>query len=322
MIMTNKLTPKQSNYLLNLPFIIGLVFLVLNDHYLKGAYGNWFTGKLSDFAGILILPLFLKFVFKRSNRTSVIMTLVLFVFWKSPFSQPFIEFYNSISPISTHRIVDYTDFWAFLMLPVSYYILENIKQFHFDYKQKWVTNCLFILASFSFIATSMIEEPSYLSDDSTITNCCIDLPTTASIGAGKIFIPNIFTPDNNGINDVFQIIADSAIAQIDTFQIFDIQLDSIVFSKVNITDINPSTGWDGVVNDTIVPSRYLYFIVVSSTDSIQHFFNGAVCCVPCTSPTGVTRPVNLSNCGFATQYDVSTGIYDPNTSSLEELDCF
>lgn len=325
MITTNRLTPKQSNYLLNLPFIIGLIFLILNDHYLKGVYGNWFTGKLSDFAGILILPLFLKFVFKRSNSMSIIMTVVLFVFWKSPFSEPFIEVYNSISPISTARIVDYTDFWAFLMLPLSYYILENIKRFSFEFNfvthQKWATSLLFTISLFSFIATQPTDG-YYLNDDPLISNCCQSMPFATSIGNGKIFIPTIFTPDNNGINDVFQVVADSGIAQIDTFMIYHLNFDTIVFSKTNITEINPSTGWDGVFNDTIVLGRYSFFISATSTDSIHRMFSGIICCIPCGSPAGMTKPVNLASCGFATQYDVNTGIYDPNTSSLEELDCF
>lgn len=37
---------------------IGL--LLLNDHYLKARYGNWWTGKLSDFAGMIFFPFLLQ----------------------------------------------------------------------------------------------------------------------------------------------------------------------------------------------------------------------------------------------------------------------
>jgi len=60
--MTPTSTPRSA-YLCNLAFIVGLGLLLLNDHVLKATYGNWFTGKLSDVAGLLIFPLFLQFVF-------------------------------------------------------------------------------------------------------------------------------------------------------------------------------------------------------------------------------------------------------------------
>ncbi len=37
-------------------FLVALVVLIVNDQYLKTAYGNWLTGKLSDVAGLIILP--------------------------------------------------------------------------------------------------------------------------------------------------------------------------------------------------------------------------------------------------------------------------
>jgi hypothetical protein len=39
-------------------FAIGV--LLVNDHVLKEAWGGWWTGKLSDFAGLLLFPLLLQ----------------------------------------------------------------------------------------------------------------------------------------------------------------------------------------------------------------------------------------------------------------------
>ncbi len=39
--------------------IAALVVLVINDHLLKAAYPGWITGKLSDFAGMVLAPLVL-----------------------------------------------------------------------------------------------------------------------------------------------------------------------------------------------------------------------------------------------------------------------
>jgi len=40
------------------PLALGaLALLILNDHYLKAAYPGWWTGKLSDLAGLAVVPL-------------------------------------------------------------------------------------------------------------------------------------------------------------------------------------------------------------------------------------------------------------------------
>lgn len=36
-----------------------VALLILNDHFLKTHYPSWFTGKLSDFAGLFFTPLFI-----------------------------------------------------------------------------------------------------------------------------------------------------------------------------------------------------------------------------------------------------------------------
>lgn len=39
-------------------FLLALTLLLLNDFVLKETFANWFTGKLSDFAGLFVFPLF------------------------------------------------------------------------------------------------------------------------------------------------------------------------------------------------------------------------------------------------------------------------
>lgn len=48
------------NLLLHPLALIAIAVLVVNDHLLKAAFpGTWWTGKLSDFAGLVFFPLFL-----------------------------------------------------------------------------------------------------------------------------------------------------------------------------------------------------------------------------------------------------------------------
>src|SRR3954462_10594003 len=110
-------TPRNKNLLLNPVFIIGLLLLTLNDHWLKMRYPGVLTGKLSDFAGMLIFPLFLAFLFPRQSGrpghwVMPLLTGLWFIFWKSPASTPLIDWYNTWTPIAITRIVDYSDLLA------------------------------------------------------------------------------------------------------------------------------------------------------------------------------------------------------------------
>ena len=106
-------------------FLVGLVVLVVNDHYLKLAYPNWFTGKLSDFAGLFVLPIFLSSVSEKPTRLNYIFTALIFIIWKSPVVEPLITAGKSIG-IPFHRTVDYTDYIALAILPCSYRYLSTI----------------------------------------------------------------------------------------------------------------------------------------------------------------------------------------------------
>jgi hypothetical protein len=83
----------------------------------------------------MIFPFFLTFLFPKMIKWNVIFTGAFFVFWKSPLSQSFIDFYNSISFIEITRVVDYSDYIALSMLPISYYSLKKVlilNKLHFD----------------------------------------------------------------------------------------------------------------------------------------------------------------------------------------------
>jgi len=104
------------NVLGRLDFLLALSLLITNDLLWKDVYHNWFTGKLSDFAGLYALFLFTQGVF---NLDLVKLRFVLigsFVWWKSEFSQAFIEIWNTLPVFNLHREVDYSDLLAISVL--------------------------------------------------------------------------------------------------------------------------------------------------------------------------------------------------------------
>ena len=101
-------------------FLLALALLLLNDWVLKAAVGSWWTGKLSDFAGLFAFAVFWSALFPSRARTVVTITAAAFVLWKSPASTPALDAWNAVVPWPLAREVDYSDWIALLALAPAY----------------------------------------------------------------------------------------------------------------------------------------------------------------------------------------------------------
>jgi gliding motility-associated-like protein len=80
-------------------------------------------------------------------------------------------------------------------------------------------------------------------------------------GNENLFIPNTFSPNNDGTNDVFYP-RGRGLAQIKSIRIFS-RWGQQVFSRTNVTPNDPSQGWNGTFNGSPLPEDvYVYFIEV------------------------------------------------------------
>jgi len=310
------------NYLLNVPFILGLLILLINDHILKDMYGNWLTGKLSDFAGLLILPLFLKCLSNLSARFCVWTSAGLFALWKSPLATPFIDSINSWHILSIGRVIDYSDLISFVMLPIAYHVMTHINKFSIrsNILGSNFGHFLFAISIFAFIATS--DDDGFLNQDSEfIMECCSQAPLQSSIGAGRVFVPNIFTPNRDGLNDIFHVYGTSNMARLDLFQVRLMGSDSLLFEVRDATSFSPATGWDGVIENAVFYGQYAYLVRATSIDSVTRTFSGIVCSVPCDSVDLIAEPMNFRNCTFGSQFDETTFTLDRTSPLSEPLDC-
>lgn len=109
----------------NYIFLIGVTLLFINDQFLKFEFGNTFTGKLSDICGIIIFPFFLTFIFPKLKEYSVLLAGAIFTFWKSEYSQALIDFINKTTWLQASRVIDYTDLYVLILLPISFFIIKN-----------------------------------------------------------------------------------------------------------------------------------------------------------------------------------------------------
>lgn len=141
---------RELNILWSWGFITGLLLLLINDHILKQPFNNWFTGKLSDFAGLFIFPIFFSAFIPKYRKHIYWITAIGFIWWKSSWADGFISFWNSTPLFTISRVKDITDLIALLILPLSFFYQKKFK----GKKLTLSPVPLIVLSSFAFIATS------------------------------------------------------------------------------------------------------------------------------------------------------------------------
>ncbi len=122
------------------------------------------TGKISDFVGLLIFPIFVGLLIPKLKSSISIIVGFGFIIWKTPLVNSFIEFWSTHF-FSIARTIDYTDYWAMSVLPVAHLILRSIDSHKFN-KQLQANfhpifkNAIVVLSIGVFCATSM-PPPNY-----------------------------------------------------------------------------------------------------------------------------------------------------------------
>ncbi len=149
---------RQLSILTSPAFRVALCLLLTNDFIFKPLFHNWLTGKLSDFSGLFIFPLFWVAFFPRYKNIIYALTVFLFLLWKSEYSQPFIDSLNSFAILPVSRTVDLTDLLALFVLPFSYLHSGSERQ---KVSYRFAPYAMAIISLFAFTATSYRTEFEY-----------------------------------------------------------------------------------------------------------------------------------------------------------------
>lgn len=248
---------RNKYYILNYAFISCVILLVLNDHLLKLEYSNWITGKLSDVVGIIIFPLFLSFLFPKLQTKSIWITLLLFTFWKSPYSESFINLYNSISPIGITRVVDFTDLIAFLALPIPYYLIKRVDRFRFlKVEIKYLNPAIVLFPTvFAMMATAPPKNHyDYSNGNLRCYKCAISVRETEETILKKLDENNIQVEEiqKNDSSDIHRdYVIKSLIIDNDT-------LKDVNFSIHKISDKKSKIYFNGLRGSKVISQRKLF----------------------------------------------------------------
>ena len=91
-----------------------------------------------------------------------------------------------------------------------------------------------------------------------------------------VFIPNVFSPNNDNINDFFTVYAGPSVQLVKTLMVFD-RWGEKMFEARNFQPNIEQLGWDGHLNGkTVKPAVFVYFAEVEYVDGRTGFFEGGV----------------------------------------------
>jgi len=112
-----------------------------------------------------------------------------------------------------------------------------------------------------------------------IKGCCEDPPLSGIAGNGRIWVPNVFTPNNDGLNDWMMIYCDSII------EIVHLEIRNednfVVYDNEHILCIDYAPTWNGRSRDKLVRGLFSYVIEVRAHDGTAQKFTGHICNCPC-----------------------------------------
>ena len=92
----------------------------------------------------------------------------------------------------------------------------------------------------------------------------------------RIYIPNGFSPNGDGINDVFFVSASTEVDRITKFSVFD-RWGEIVFNADNTFANDPRSGWNGdLKNKALNSAVFIYVIEVLFVDGERKLYSGDV----------------------------------------------
>lgn len=90
----------------------------------------------------------------------------------------------------------------------------------------------------------------------------------------RIYIPNAFSPNGDGYNDIFMIYGGLGIAEIETFQIFS-RWGDLVFERSNFQPNDPTMGWDGFFKgEKMNPAVFVFFAKIKYTNGETEIMKG------------------------------------------------
>ncbi len=139
-----------------------------------------------------------------------------------------------------------------------------------DYLEDCIQNCLGLevgpLQTTTYTIT-VIDDNGCIAEDQIVVRVENDI---------NVFVPNIFTPNGDGENDILQIFAGKGVEKFNTFRVFN-RWGEMVFTQDNFFPNDPGVIWDGRFNGKqLNPGVFVFFLEVQFVDGSTKILKGDI----------------------------------------------
>lgn len=151
-------------------------------------------------------------------------------------------------------------------------------------------------------------------------SCCGLDPVVVTINKTTLYIPNVFTPNGDGVNDRFIPVTNQGIFGIADYYLTD-TAGVILYNRtvLNLIDSFEENAWNGLdKNGKPYKGQFDYYLTVVTKAGEAKFVKGKACSIVCGPDATVFR--TKEGCYYATQAS-KEGLLD-KTLPTKESDCF
>ncbi len=176
---------------------------------------------------------------------------------------------------------------------------------------------LFLICSAQVCSSQ--DDPKVISQE--YESCCGTQPVEFSYEKKRIYVPNVFTPNKDGVNDYFFPVVNDVVTDVWGFAVYTTEGDTMLYQKPYFNSKMPvqEYGWDGLRPDgSRYKGAFRYKMRVDDMLANKHIVEGRACAVICGSGSEVFQ--TKSGCYFPVQAG-REGTLDTSIAH-GETDCF
>ena len=130
---------------------------------------------------------------------------------------------------------------------------------------------------FGGVVNNLFDPTSFTATLIDTAGCTVSATVAVEIEkVREIYIPNSFSPNDDGLNDIFFINGGRGIDQINSFTVYN-RWGEVVYSNINFQPNDPDQGWNGTFRGKEVnPAVYVYVAEIKFVDGFEEMYSGDV----------------------------------------------